>query len=565
MSLQHYFCRKSGAGVMGLAFAILLSTIVTPALLSPSAGAVTGPGISPILSVVGTSTIQNVIQNVAPFIYAIPSGTSGDAPDWNFELNDSPASTTNDLWADHDQVVINVGPNGSVNDFTANSFVEFGGVPTVAVSGGGSRGATKPTFSAKLTTNPSDSAGDKRAALRDEFVITLTDNPVVRGSSNFSIAISNISYTVGTNFPSGVIDTAGSSYVSGSTSTPILVVPNAAVLHAYASANTPPIGVAGNSIDAPISPVTITETVPGVVQGFVCIQLSAGSFARAPTITVSKASSAGGATVVRNVATISSGTTLAAQVTAPSTTSATKFTFSNLTVDAPNATGSVTASLTIDNNGQCTSTQATSILLPGNPEQDAPSSGVLPEIPLYTSVAPLLPPRQASLGAIIARIAQGQEGVEDNPADTDCNPYSGSWGDGSPCADVGGSSYRSIEWCADFAAWVWRQAGVSFTYGSGGSDINANSNSFYYWAVAEGTWHNAGSGYTPQPGDVAVYGTSGPDAQHVGIVISNGSSRPNVVNGDWEVDYPSTFPTAVYYQTNESQEAGVPLAGYASP
>jgi Big-like domain-containing protein/CHAP domain-containing protein len=175
----------------------------------------------------------------------------------------------------------------------------------------------------------------------------------------------------------------------------------------------------------------------------------------------------------------------------------------------------------------------------------------------------------ATLGSTIASIALGQQGVEDNPANSYCNPYSGHWGDGTSCASVGGQAYRAVEWCADFAAWAWQQAGVSFTYGSASSDINADSNSFYYWALANGTWHAAGSGYTPQAGDVAVYGTSAADASHVGVVASNGSSGPNVVNGDWEIDYPNDFPTAVYYQTNEVNSDGGnsdgDLDGYASP
>lgn len=51
----------------------------------------------------------------------------------------------------------------------------------------------------------------------------------------------------------------------------------------------------------------------------------------------------------------------------------------------------------------------------------------------------------------------------------------------------------------------------------------------------------------------------------MGIVVGNGSSGPGVVNGDWEIDYPEQFPTAVSYQANESSEAGIPVVGYASP
>jgi CHAP domain len=166
-----------------------------------------------------------------------------------------------------------------------------------------------------------------------------------------------------------------------------------------------------------------------------------------------------------------------------------------------------------------------------------------------------------SVASAIASTAYAQQNVQDDPANTYCNKYSAYWGDGSKCSN----GLRADEWCADFAAWAWRQAGFSFTWGSATGDINASAKSFYYWAVAHNTWHTAGSGYKPQPGDVAVYGSSGPNASHVGVVYSSGSPGPNVVNGDWETKYPKQFPTAVVYQTNESSEAGGKLVGYASP
>src|SRR6185437_6938576 len=91
----------------------------------------------------------------------------------------------------------------------------------------------------------------------------------------------------------------------------------------------------------------------------------------------------------------------------------------------------------------------------------------------------------SSLRSAIASIARSQRGVS-SPGTSYCNPYSGYWGDGlSGCA----SGWRSNYWCADFAAWVWRQAGVGFSYGYGGSNINAWSASFYAWGLATGNWH----------------------------------------------------------------------------
>ena len=83
-----------------------------------------------------------------------------------------------------------------------------------------------------------------------------------------------------------------------------------------------------------------------------------------------------------------------------------------------------------------------------------------------------------------------------------------------------GNANRGEEWCADFAAWVWRMAGVKFTYELTPGDINSASASFYVWGVMHGTWHPVGTGYVPKPGDVAVYGlnTGTLVATHVAVV-----------------------------------------------
>ncbi len=177
----------------------------------------------------------------------------------------------------------------------------------------------------------------------------------------------------------------------------------------------------------------------------------------------------------------------------------------------------------------------------------------------------------ADTGSTIVTIAEGQDqnhgAIKDNPISSACNPYSNYWGDGSAAGCAAGN--RDVEWCADFAAWAWRQAGVSFTYGSGGSDINAWSASFYFWGVAHGTWHPLSSGYAPQPGDVAVYGnlTDAPGPGHVGIYVSGPASSPRVVNGNWALNYPTDSEWGVYTQSGESNTgvSGGTLDGYVSP
>lgn len=169
-----------------------------------------------------------------------------------------------------------------------------------------------------------------------------------------------------------------------------------------------------------------------------------------------------------------------------------------------------------------------------------------------------------NLGGSIVSIAESQDQygskVADSPANSLCNPYTAYFGDGTACSN----GLRAVEWCADFAAWAWRQAGVSFTYG-GGSNINAWSASFYKWGVANGHWHSLSSGYSPQPGDVAVYGnlTEAPGPGHVGIYVSGSTGSPTVVNGDWTTG----GNDRVWLQTNESWTgvSGGTLDGYVSP
>ena len=111
--------------------------------------------------------------------------------------------------------------------------------------------------------------------------------------------------------------------------------------------------------------------------------------------------------------------------------------------------------------------------------------------------------RAASAGvrSAIVAFAKSQIGLS-SPAGSLCNPYSAYWHEGSGGCPNG---WTSNWWCAEFAAWAWSKAGVSFPYG-GPSDVNAFSASFYVWGSATGNWHPLSSGYQPQPGDVAVYG-----------------------------------------------------------
>jgi hypothetical protein len=97
----------------------------------------------------------------------------------------------------------------------------------------------------------------------------------------------------------------------------------------------------------------------------------------------------------------------------------------------------------------------------------------------------------------IVVIAESQVGYGTQPANSYCDKYSAYWGSGT--ADCP-SGEMAEEWCADFAAWAWQEAGVDFTYGYGPGEINGAAVSFYEWGVANGEWHPATSGYVAAPG-----------------------------------------------------------------
>ena len=70
-------------------------------------------------------------------------------------------------------------------------------------------------------------------------------------------------------------------------------------------------------------------------------------------------------------------------------------------------------------------------------------------------------PSPSTLGARIVTAAESQLGYRTDPPDSYCNKFSAYWDAGTATCPSG---LRSEEWCADFAAWTWKQAGADFTY-----------------------------------------------------------------------------------------------------
>lgn len=142
-----------------------------------------------------------------------------------------------------------------------------------------------------------------------------------------------------------------------------------------------------------------------------------------------------------------------------------------------------------------------------------------------------------------AQIARSQLGVADNPAvqsfnGLDCDPFTAIEVPQAAKSGCGiDSSFRirdaSELWCADFAKWVWRQAGVTSDIGV----LTASAASFFTW----GKDHHESMPKDPKNptvGDAVVFypGTepNGTFADHVGIITAvNSNGTVDLANGDF--------------------------------
>lgn len=173
-----------------------------------------------------------------------------------------------------------------------------------------------------------------------------------------------------------------------------------------------------------------------------------------------------------------------------------------------------------------------------------------------------------SLSQRIVSIANSQVGYRTAPSDSYCNKFSAYWSAGSGGCPSGEASEK---WCADFAAWVWQQAGIPVTYGYGPGQLNGGAVSFYQWGVDHGTWHPATDGYRAAPGDVALYGLNlgaYPTAAHVAVVTADpaGQAGPDVINGDGDRTGFSVVETGTdQLRADTGHRQNAMLDGYVSP
>ena len=119
------------------------------------------------------------------------------------------------------------------------------------------------------------------------------------------------------------------------------------------------------------------------------------------------------------------------------------------------------------------------------------------------------------------------------------------------------SQNRPEDWCADFASWVYNQAGDPLQTGSWNvsyvPDIEAIGTigqNFH--------WHPVGSGYTPQPGDLAIHGSS-----HVNIVVGVSGNQMTLVGGNQGSDDFNQSKVTQYGPVDFTD--GGTITGFVSP
>jgi CHAP domain-containing protein len=149
--------------------------------------------------------------------------------------------------------------------------------------------------------------------------------------------------------------------------------------------------------------------------------------------------------------------------------------------------------------------------------------------------APVPPPAPGSLRARVLAIARSQLGQRENPPGSNCTKF-------GPCE----------AWCADFATWVWRRAGVSSI-----THINWVP-SLVSWARQRGAW-KPGYNDDPRPGDLVIF-----SGLHVGIVESVGPyGEITMIAGNTPTNDVSRRGPAPW---NRGTAIGpAPISGYISP
>jgi hypothetical protein len=148
------------------------------------------------------------------------------------------------------------------------------------------------------------------------------------------------------------------------------------------------------------------------------------------------------------------------------------------------------------------------------------------------------PAAQADGRAIVSDLAR------DNLGTTVCGKNS-----------LGGTGYLSScrtkhAWCADFATWVWKRAGLRT------DELTSAAASFYLYGQRNGTLHTDPE-YVPQVGDAVVFEYRDGWAEHVALVDSVEDGTMTTINGNSG----GTVTTSTVAETTGPAVVGEVVAG----
>jgi hypothetical protein len=150
---------------------------------------------------------------------------------------------------------------------------------------------------------------------------------------------------------------------------------------------------------------------------------------------------------------------------------------------------------------------------------------------------------EAASSSQIVKVAESQIGQGEHPPGSDCTIY-------GPCE----------EWCALFASWVWKHAGVPLP---GSTAVYGYSGSLYTWATEHGGRILPATA-TPAPGDAVFYGSSPTDSAHVGIVQRvYPDGQISTIEGNYAGHVTLVGPFLPADATSSGEAA--PIYGYAQP
>lgn len=87
-------------------------------------------------------------------------------------------------------------------------------------------------------------------------------------------------------------------------------------------------------------------------------------------------------------------------------------------------------------------------------------------------------------------------------------------------------------WCADFVSWVMKESGAPLLNKENGSWRIDDTPPLLEYYQSAGLFEEAGNGYNPKLGDIAIYQKPSPFGNHVNIVVKNDNGTITSVGGN---------------------------------